>query len=96
MTEERKDKGIQETKELIDLGFSLAEIIKKHLADGVDPKDVVDILVELLTSADFKAKLLVAITGIKEIPSELIDIKKVEFFQLVMHTWSKLKELSKK
>lgn len=94
MNEEKK--GVKETKEIIEFLFGILEVGKKHVQDGVQPTDIAKIIIEFFNSEEFKEKLVNAFKGITEVPSEIIDLHKPEFFELLMFSWTKLKDLIKK
>ena len=75
--------GIQETKELLDFIFSLAEAIKKSAADGkfswTDGLNFIDPL----------KKLAPAIDNIDQVGAEILDLDGDEFSELVTYVEEK-------
>ena len=77
MSEEKK--GIQHTKELLDLVFSLGGVVKQGLDDGkLDANDLGLLMLVL-------PKLQPAFDGIGEIPAEFKDLDEAEGKELLAH-----------
>ena len=75
--------GIQETKELLDFIFSLAEAIKKSAADGKFSWS------DGLNFIDPLKKLAPAIDNIDQVGAEILDLDGDEFSELVSYVEEK-------
>ena len=88
-------KGIEETKEIIDLIFSVIEIGKSNILTGITPITAVKMAIEFASEDSFTTKLSKAIDGISELPDELLDIDSKEFSELSFFILKHLKDLVK-
>lgn len=75
--------GIEQTKDVLDFSFSLANVVIKNLRDGVQPEDIANIIVDVMKDKDVILKLKKAIEDIDELPSELTDLSITEIMDLV-------------
>lgn len=80
------NKGIKETKEVVDAAVAIALVVIKHAKDGFQVgKDSAAIVGELLSNDDVKAVIAKAVDGIKEVPAEIKDISGEEGVELAVH-----------
>jgi hypothetical protein len=88
-------KGIKETTEVLEMFFSILEIAKKYLLDGVQVSDIALIIIELLKSDGFQTKLNDALENMKEVPSEMLDLKGPEMTQLAFFCFNRFQKMIK-
>lgn len=80
--------GIKETKELLDGLNSIAEEIISVAKDGIQIQDAIQIVEDLITKPEFKAKLVAAVQNVKDIPAEIKDIDLSEGVELVQFEYN--------
>lgn len=73
--------GIKETLELVDGLEKLIEVVQKHLKDGFQWSDLLDISHEIASKEH--PEICAAIEGIDQVIPELKDLSLIEKFQLV-------------
>jgi len=74
--------GIKETKEVLVVGFAVAEVLATLLKDGVQVKDALALLDLVFTDAAFLEKVKFAVEGSALIPAELADVSVFEGLEL--------------
>jgi hypothetical protein len=85
--------GIKETKEVLDGLNSVAEEIISVAKDGLQVKDAVQVVEDLIMKPEFKAKLVAAVDGINQIPAEIKDLDLAEGVQLVQFEYDGVKRI---
>ena len=75
--------GIEETKDVFDLGFAIVHALKLSLADGINIKDIGNLLLIFPAVGP-------AIAGIGSVPSEIADLDATEAQELLTHAAGKL------
>jgi hypothetical protein len=87
-------KGIKETKEVIDASIAVSLVVIKHAKDGFQiGKDSMAIVSELLSNDEVKSAISLAVSGIKEVPSEIKDISAEEGVELAVHAALKVPQI---
>lgn len=88
------EKGIKETKELIEamgeaavLGKKISKLLKEH---GVSPM----LLAAISDIADALPEIQEGIEGVKEVPAELKDLEESEVLEIIGALYSEAKKLN--
>lgn len=87
--------GIKETKEVLDGLNTVAEEIISVAKDGIQVKDAAQIVEDLITKPEFKAKLVAAVDNIKGVPAEIKDLDLVEGVELVKFEYDGVERIIK-
>lgn len=77
--------GIKETKDALEALNKISLLLIKHLKDGAQLKDALEMATEVMAGAELKTAVAEAFKGITAIPSELKDLDSGEIFELVMN-----------
>jgi len=85
--------GIKETKDVLAVGFKVAEVLALLLKDGVQAKDGMALIDLVLTNADFQVKFKEAIAGIEQVPDELKEVSVFEGLELGQFALAQVKKI---
>ena len=66
--------GIEETKQALIGCCEVAKLVVERISDGVQFRDVTEIISTISTNRDFQEKISNAVKGVSNIPEEVVDI----------------------
>jgi hypothetical protein len=76
--------GIEETKEVIKLGFVLTALIAKEIKDGFQIGDLLSVFNKIQSDEAKKEVIVQALKDIKKVPEEIKDINLTESIELAI------------
>jgi hypothetical protein len=85
--------SVKESKEVLEAALKVAIVIIKQAKDGLQAKDVVAVVAEILASEDLKAAISEAVEGIQKVPAEMSDLQAQEIVELVVLLAMKVPEV---
>ncbi len=76
------ESGIKETEQALIGCCEVAKLVIERISDGIQFRDVTEIISTITRNEDFREKVALAVDGVSNIPEEVVDIDLKEATEL--------------